>query len=83
MKGIGSGKGGRSARKWESMPKMNGFEATRRITGDIPSIRVIGLSMFEKADQEEAMRHAGAVAYLSKDAPSKDLIAAIRAVVSS
>ncbi len=62
-----------------SMPRMNGLEATERIVAELPDIRVIGLSMYERADREEAMRQAGAVAYLTKDGPSGDLIAAIRA----
>jgi CheY-like chemotaxis protein len=66
-----------------SMPRMNGLEATQRILAEMPDIRVIGLSMYEKADREEAMRKAGAVAYLTKDGPSADLIAAIRAAAGS
>ncbi len=62
-----------------SMPKVNGIEATARIAAGVPGARVIGLSMYERADREEAMRAAGAVAYLRKDGPSENLIAAIRA----
>jgi PAS domain S-box-containing protein len=65
-----------------SMPGMNGIEATTKIMTEMEGVRVIGLSMFEKADSEEAMRTAGAVAYLTKDGPSKDLITAIRASVA-
>ncbi|MFH0974196.1 MAG: PAS domain S-box protein [Spirochaetota bacterium] len=60
------------------MPKMNGIEATEKIISEIPGTRIIGLSMYEKADREEAMRKAGASVYLTKDGPSKDLIEAIR-----
>jgi CheY-like chemotaxis protein len=61
-----------------SMPRMNGIEATRILSTDLPDIRVIGLSMYGEADRAQAMRDAGAVAYLNKCDPSEDLIAAIR-----
>ncbi|HUT89783.1 MAG TPA: MASE3 domain-containing protein [Thermoguttaceae bacterium] len=61
-----------------SMPQLSGIEATRRITATDPDIRVIGLSMHEQADMAGAMRRAGAVAYLPKDGPVEELIAAIR-----
>jgi DNA-binding NarL/FixJ family response regulator len=60
------------------MPVMNGIEATKIITFELPGIRVMGLSMYDDADRAEAMRKAGAVAYLSKGGPSEDLVAAIR-----
>jgi hypothetical protein len=34
--------------------------------------------MYERADREEAMFRAGAVAYLTKDGPPNDLIKAVR-----
>ena len=61
-----------------SMPHLSGIEATRRITATDPDICVIGLSMHEQADMAGAMRRAGAVAYLPKDGPVEELIAAIR-----
>ena len=63
-----------------SMPRLNGVEATSAIHRDFPEIRIIGLSMFEKDERTEAMREAGAVAYLTKSAPAGALIAAIRNV---
>ena len=62
-----------------SMPRLNGIEATRRITAAQPRVRVIGLSMYEEPERAAAMREAGAVAYLHKAGPSEDLIAAIHA----
>jgi PAS domain S-box-containing protein len=61
-----------------SMPKVNGIDATRSIHHDLPDIHIIGLSMFDEADQAQAMRDAGAVAYLAKTGPSSEVIAAIR-----
>ncbi len=61
-----------------TMPNMNGVEATRRLSAELPHIRVIGLSMHEKDDMATAMREAGAVNYVTKGAPSEILTAAIR-----
>ena len=61
-----------------SLPGVNGVEATRRITAELPEIQVIGLSMYEEAFQADAMLGAGAKAYLSKVGPLPALIAAIR-----
>ena len=61
-----------------AMPLMAGDEATRQIKLHLPHVRVVALSMFEEADMAEAMRQAGAEAYLLKTAPSDELLAAIR-----
>jgi signal transduction histidine kinase len=61
-----------------AMPLMAGDEATRQIKLHLPGVRVVALSMFEEADMAEAMRRAGAEAYLLKTAPSDELLAAIR-----
>ncbi len=61
-----------------ALPRLSGVEATRRIVASQPGIRVIGLSMHEQADMENAMRSAGAVDYLAKDGPTDDLVAAVR-----
>jgi PAS domain S-box-containing protein len=61
-----------------NMPEMDGIEATRAIHAACPTLRVIGLSMYDRGDQQAAMQAAGAVAYLSKTAPAEALLAAIR-----
>jgi len=61
-----------------SMPKMNGFEATRIIHSRLPHIRIIGLSMFAAKDQAAAMIKAGAAAYCCKSDDMAVLLAAIR-----
>jgi DNA-binding NarL/FixJ family response regulator len=61
-----------------AMPRMNGIEATRLISRELTKTRVIALSMHAEGDMAEAMRAAGAAAYLTKGGPSEDLIAAIR-----
>lgn len=66
-----------------TMPRLDGIQATARITAALPQVRVIGLSMHEEKDLAAAMRSAGAVAYLSKGGSSDLLIATIRSVVSA
>jgi DNA-binding NarL/FixJ family response regulator len=61
------------------MPKLHGFEATQRISAELPGVKVIGLSMHQEEDFARAMREAGAVAYLSKSRPMEELVGAIRA----
>jgi PAS domain S-box-containing protein len=61
-----------------SMPKLNGVEATRKISNDWPEIRVIGLSMFEESERAKAMRDAGAADYITKSGPADNLLNAIR-----
>ncbi len=58
---------------------VSGVEATRRILSRSSRPKVIGLSMHADGDVADSMRGAGAAAYLTKDGPSKDLIAAVRA----
>lgn len=62
-----------------NMPVMDGIEATRILTKEMPEVKVIGLSIHLDKDAANSMREAGAVAYLTKGGPSEDLAAAIRA----
>ena len=64
-----------------NMPVLNGMEATQQIRAECPGVQVIGLSMFGAAEQADAMRNAGAVAYVSKAAPAEELLAVIRSAV--
>ena len=56
------------------MPVMDGIEATRQIKERFPSTSVLAHSAFGDLDQMEAMREAGAVGYVLKDAPAEELI---------
>jgi PAS domain S-box-containing protein len=62
-----------------NMPGMDGISATRVLATEMPQTRVIGLSMHLDHDAANAMREAGAVAYITKGGNSEDMIAAIRA----
>ena len=61
-----------------AMPIMNGIEATRAIHAEWPQVCIIGLSIHAEDAQAEAMRDAGARAYLTKDVPIEVLLAAMR-----
>lgn len=61
-----------------NMPKLNGIEATRRITRQFPEIQVIGLSVLSDSATARLMREAGALAYVSKDSDPDTLIEVIR-----
>jgi len=62
-----------------SMPRVNGVEATRQIRAELPGTRVVALSMHDGEDYVESILRAGATGYVLKDAPARDLVAAIRA----
>jgi PAS domain S-box-containing protein len=60
-----------------SMPEMDGIEATRRITAELPDIRVIGLSMHEDERAAREMRAAGAEDFVVKTASVTELVKTI------
>jgi DNA-binding NarL/FixJ family response regulator len=66
------------------MPGMDGLEATRLITGSsleaVP--KVVMLTTFDLDDYVYAALRAGASGFLLKDAPRRDLIAAVRAAAA-
>ncbi|HST42846.1 MAG TPA: response regulator transcription factor [Conexibacter sp.] len=64
------------------MPRMDGLEATRRITAepDLADTRVIVLTTFELDDYVFGALRAGASGFLLKDIDPPDLLAAVRVV---
>lgn len=62
------------------MPDMDGVEAIHRIIGQIPSSRIIALTMYREEKFMLAAIRAGARGYLLKTVDARDLIAAIEAV---
>jgi DNA-binding NarL/FixJ family response regulator len=65
-----------------SMPKMDGAEATRRISREHPQMRVVALTAHEDREHMVKLQHAGAAGYVVKRSATEDLIEAIRTVVS-
>lgn len=64
------------------MPGVDGIEATRRITTELPSTRVIVLTTFDIDEYAFSGINAGASGFLVKDAPPEQLVSAIRAVAA-
>ena len=64
------------------MPRLDGIEATRRITADpaLQEVRVVVLTTFDADDYVYAAIRAGASGFLLKDAPPEDVLEAIRVV---
>lgn len=62
------------------MPVVNGVEATREITSQLPDTRVIVLTTFDHDDLVFNAIRAGARAYLLKDATEAEVLNTIKAV---
>jgi DNA-binding NarL/FixJ family response regulator len=62
------------------MPRLNGIEATRRIVGEFPDVRVIALSIHTGKRMVAAMLEAGASEYVLKDFAFEQLPGVVRAV---
>jgi DNA-binding NarL/FixJ family response regulator len=62
------------------MPVMDGIQAVRLLTIELPHIGIIALSMYNEETQIVEMLEAGARGYLLKNAHKTEIIAAIKAV---
>jgi len=63
-----------------SMPEMSGIETTCRIKKLHPSVKVVGLTLYEEATYLEEMVAAGASGYVLKTGQPEKLMKAIRTV---
>ena len=63
-----------------SMPRMNGFEATKEVKEKFPEIKVIILSMYSSRKHVSQATEAGADGYISKSLGKKDIIEGIKKV---
>ncbi|HYA02970.1 MAG TPA: response regulator [Syntrophobacteria bacterium] len=66
-----------------NMPVMDGTEATRQITAELPEVKVIGLSVHAEAQIASKMLAAGASSFVPKSSSPEELTEAIRTAVSS
>ncbi|MEV5883563.1 response regulator transcription factor [Streptomyces sp. NPDC052020] len=64
------------------MPELGGIEATRRITGAHPDIRVLVLTTFDLDEYVYEALRAGASGFLLKDASAEQLAEAVRVVAA-
>ena len=65
------------------MPAMDGIEATRLITTEMPEVKVIVLSMQCDEGCQGTLRQAGASGFVAKDSAFEELIRTIEAVVAN
>jgi two-component system response regulator NreC len=65
-----------------TMPNLNGIDATRHIVGELPSVRVIALSVHSDTMFVTAMLKAGASGYMLKDSLFDELVEAILCVTA-
>jgi two-component system response regulator NreC len=66
-----------------AMPGFNGIEATRQIISNLPSTKVMALSMYSDKRFVMGMLMAGASAYVLKDCAFEEIARAIRAVAAN
>jgi DNA-binding NarL/FixJ family response regulator len=64
-----------------SMPELNGLEATRQILKDEPKIRVLILTQHDTDQVVREVLDAGARGYLLKTDASRELVAAVEALI--
>jgi DNA-binding NarL/FixJ family response regulator len=64
------------------MPRLDGLEATARITAGLPGCRVVVLTTFELDDYVFGALRAGASGFLLKDVEPADLVVAVRVVAA-
>jgi two-component system response regulator NreC len=62
-----------------TMPNMDGFEATRQIKKELPSVQVLALTMHENEQYLFELLRIGAAGYILKRAGAQDLVAGIQA----
>ncbi|MCW5784950.1 MAG: response regulator transcription factor [Nitrospirales bacterium] len=65
-----------------NMPRINGIEATKILTNEHPTVKVIGLSVHEDKQIEKMLLEAGAAKYVTKSSVASQLVDAIRQVVN-
>ena len=63
-----------------AMPMLNGLEATRQITRDVPTTKILVLSAYSDPEYVQQMTEAGAAGYILKQTAAVDLIKAVREI---
>jgi DNA-binding NarL/FixJ family response regulator len=66
-----------------TMPGMNGIEATRLITNEVPGVKVLCLSVHGDNQFISAVLDAGASGYLLKECAFEELVTAIHTVIGN
>lgn len=63
-----------------NLPDINGLELTRKIRDRFPSLKVLVLSMYDSKEYVSESLRSGASGYVLKNAPSREIVAAIEAI---
>jgi len=63
-----------------NMPVLNGIETCKILTKEYPAVKVLALSMYEKASFIQQMLKKGALGYILKNTGQDELVEAIRSV---
>ncbi|EOD69516.1 response regulator [Amycolatopsis vancoresmycina] len=63
------------------MPVLDGVAATGRICAELPDVRVLVITTFDLDEYAYAALRGGASGFLVKDAPSEEMLVAIRGVL--
>ena len=63
------------------MPVLDGVAATGKICAELPDVRVLIITTFDLDEYAYAALRAGASGFLVKDAPSEEMLVAIRGVL--
>jgi two-component system, NarL family, response regulator NreC len=65
-----------------NMPEMDGIDATRRLSKELPDTKIIALSMFSKRTFIKKMLEAGASGYVLKGGAFTELLEAVNTVLA-
>ncbi len=65
-----------------SMPVLDGVTATKRVTAEIPGVKVVILTMHDEPEQTREALNAGAVAYLTKGVSFEDVYDTLERVLA-
>ncbi len=65
-----------------NMPRIDGIETTRILTGECPQVKIVILTAIDDDDYLFTLIQAGATGYLLKDTSSQNVVNAIRAAYS-
>jgi two-component system response regulator NreC len=63
-----------------AMPDLNGLGATIQIKKKYPSVKILILTMYETGPHIQQILAAGASGYITKKAPTQELVSAIRSI---
>ena len=65
------------------MPKLDGIKATEKLLSQLPTIKIVALSMYSDKRFVDKMIHLGALGYVLKENMVKELIKAIRSAFNN